>query len=95
MFSIVQTRSIDPIESDVNNVESNARQFSSDQITQFLTYLKHQSRDNDNDLSSSDKEDVKPISKRGFFLFPTRRSSQKYRPTYSYGRKSHWDTFFG
>jgi hypothetical protein len=65
--------------------------------SKLLTYLKNQQENNSNndDSLSSSTDDTKQSSKRGFFLFPTRRSSQRYRPIYSYGRKSHWDTFFG
>lgn len=54
--------------------------------SKYLTYLKRHENNHD---------DEKQLPKRDFFLFPSRRSSQRYRPIYSYGRKSHWDTFFG
>ncbi|CAM4793590.1 unnamed protein product [Rotaria magnacalcarata] len=32
---------------------------------------------------------------RRFFLSPVDRTSRRTRPSYGYGRKPHWDTFFG
>jgi hypothetical protein len=34
-------------------------------------------------------------TERRFFLFPTKRPNHRSRPSYGYGKKSHWDTFFG
>lgn len=91
----MQARSIDQIESGMENEMSNEP--NDKQYSKFLTYLKNHDTNFDTDDSSSDSiENVTPLSKRNFFLFPSRRSSQpRYRPIYSYGRKSHWDTFFG
>lgn len=64
----------------------------------LLGYLQDQEANNDKEdsSSSSSEENIKPLPKRGFFLFPNRRSNQqRLRPIYTYGRKSHWDTFFG
>ena len=72
---------------------------SKDQLyDKLLAYLQAEDSNNDKDdsSSSSNEENLKPLPKRGFFLFPNRRSNQpRLRPIYSYGRKSHWDTFFG
>jgi len=79
--------------------EPNDKQHFSKQYSKFLKYLKNQEtniyNDDNSDSSASSTEDIKLLPKRGFFLFPNRRSSPRYRPIYSYGRKSHWDTFFG
>lgn len=79
--------------------ETNDKRRFADEYSKLLTYLKNQETTNDNeddnDSSSNSAENIKQMPKRGFFLFPSRRSSQRYRPVYSYGRKSHWDTFFG
>jgi len=98
----VQARSIDKIESGIENEMSkkpNDKRLSSEQYSKLLTYLKNQEtntfNDDDSDSSASSTEDVTQLPKRDFFLFSNRRSSQRYRPIYSYGRKSHWDTFFG
>ena len=71
-----------------------------ERYSRLLAYLKNQKpntyNNNNDDSASTSSEDIKQLPKRGFFLFPDRRSSQRHRqPTYSYGRKSHWDTFFG
>jgi hypothetical protein len=102
-FNLVQARYIDKIESGTENgisKEPTDKRLPSKQYFKFLTYLKNQEtniyNDDDSDSSGSSTEDIKLLPKRGFFLFPNRRSSsQRYRPIYSYGRKSHWDTFFG
>ncbi len=36
-----------------------------------------------------------PLTVDRRFLFPTKRPNQRYKPAHAYGRKSHWDTFFG
>jgi len=98
----VQARSIDKIESGTEN-EMSKEPDDNEKYLKLLTYLNNQETNNhnddddvNNDSSSSSTEDVQQFPKRGFFLFPNRRSSsQRYRPIYSYGRKSHWDTFFG
>lgn len=52
--------------------------------------------EDEDDPSSASDEVPQPSPKRAFFLFPNRRSSQqRLRPMHSYGRKAHWDTFFG
>jgi hypothetical protein len=99
IFELVQARSINTIksgsESEMSKKTNEKQQFPI-QYADLLRYLmNHQKTYDDNDVSSSSTEDVKLLPKRGFFLFPDRRSSQKHRPTYTYGRKSHWDTFFG
>ncbi len=88
VFDLVQARYIESRHEDQISKESSDKYYS-----KLLAYLKTQEKNND--LSSDSTEDVRQLPKRGFFLFPTRRSSQRYRPIYSYGRKSHWDTFFG
>ena len=51
----------------------------SEQYSNFLTYLKNQKKNihnnDNNDSSASSSEDIKQLPKRGFFLFPNRRSS--------------------
>jgi hypothetical protein len=101
-LNLVQARSPDKLESgNENEMSKNTddKQIFSERYSKLLTYLKNRGtnfyKDDSSDSSSSDTDDVKQLSKR-FFLFPARRSSsQRYRPIYSYGRKSHWDTFFG
>ncbi|CAF0729982.1 unnamed protein product [Rotaria sordida] len=95
----IQARYIDRLES---NVQTDEQEFPSEEYSKLLTYLTnhrnniyYNDNNNHNDLSSSNTEDVIQLAKRAFFLFPNRRSTQKKRPTYFYGRKSHWDTFFG
>jgi hypothetical protein len=102
IFNLVQARPIDKIESGIETAmseEENDKPSFFEKYSKLLTYLKNQEtnidNDDSNDLSSSSTEDVKQSSKRAFSLFPNRRSSQRYRPIYTYGRKSHWDTFFG
>ncbi len=93
-LNLVQARSIDKIESD--NENSMSKDSIDEDYSKLLKYLKTRKTNYDNnDSSSSSTEDIKQLHKRGFFLIPNRRSSQRYRPIYSYGRKSHWDTFFG
>lgn len=80
--------------------DNNDKQSILEAYSKLLKYLKTQERihsyEDNNDSSSNSAENIKQMPKRGFFLFPSRRSSQRYRPPiYSYGRKSHWDTFFG
>ncbi|UJR35964.1 hypothetical protein I4U23_028705 [Adineta vaga] len=75
------------------------KQLSFEDYLKRLTLLAHQNTNIDSDDSDSlsmSMEDSTPITKRGFLFFPDRRSTKRhYRPMYSYGRKSHWDTFFG
>lgn len=87
---LVYCRSIDTIES---GSETDMGKNTLDKsYSKYLTYLKR----HDNEYKMTNNQDEgKQLPKRDFFLFPSRRSSQRYRPVYSYGRKSHWDTFFG
>ncbi|CAF2650409.1 unnamed protein product [Rotaria sp. Silwood2] len=95
---LVQARFIDKLESDE---QTDKEEFPIEKYSKLLTYLKnhrqytYDNNNNNNDLSSSSTEDVIQLPKRSFFLFPNRRSTKKNRPTSIYGRKSHWDTFFG
>ena len=50
--------------------------------------------DDDQQLRSMDVDKSVAVERR-FFLFPSRRTSRRSRPNSSYGRKAHWDTFFG
>ncbi|CAF0752523.1 unnamed protein product [Rotaria sp. Silwood1] len=88
-----------PFDNNDLDVQADKQEFPFEQYSKLLTYLKNHRQnfyDNDNnDLSSSSAEDVIQLPKRAFFLFPNRRSTQKNRPITFYGRKSHWDTFFG
>lgn len=61
-------------------------------------------RSNNDDENESSYENMPDMSyetkksklaKRRFFLFPLQRTDRRARPLNSYGRKSHWDTFFG
>ncbi len=70
-----------------------SKQHSDKYNSKLLSYLTSQLENDDASVDST--ENNRQLPKRGFFLFPTRRSSQRYRPIYTYGRKSHWDTFFG
>ncbi|CAF3640099.1 unnamed protein product [Rotaria socialis] len=50
------------------------------------------SNENYNDMSRS----IRPsASMQRRFLFPSQNLDRRSRPLYGYGRKSHWDTFFG
>ncbi|CAF0808156.1 unnamed protein product, partial [Didymodactylos carnosus] len=40
-------------------------------------------------------DNVDTINKQLFFSQPDRRLVRNRKPEYQYGRKSHWDTFFG
>ena len=70
----------------------------------FLTYSINDELNN-HQIDQSNNVDIRSFSgiqddtkqlKRRFFLFPSRRRKhRRYRPKYFYGRKSHWDTFFG
>ncbi|CAF1197860.1 unnamed protein product [Adineta steineri] len=103
----VQTRYTDQRQSDVEldtTNEQNAKQLSFEQYLKLLISLQNQQANNDDNVnnsdelssSSTDDDHDKPLSKRGFFLFPDRRSTKRQnRPIYTYGKKSHWDTFFG
>ncbi|CAF0994666.1 unnamed protein product [Rotaria sordida] len=76
--------------------------------SKLLTLLKNREtkfyeNDDDDDDNSSDQNDD-DISRqrkqltsanRLFFLFPIQRATRRSRPLYTYGQKSHWDTFFG
>ncbi|CAF4002832.1 unnamed protein product [Rotaria magnacalcarata] len=99
---LVQARSIASLKSD-ERIETFRKHddngFHSEKYYKFLRrLLNHRmnaySEDND-DLSSRTIGDASVLMKRGSFLFPSRTSIKRYRPTHIYGRKSHWDTFFG
>lgn len=86
----VCTRSIDKIEGD-SGTDMDKKTIDKS-YSKYLTYLKRHDSDY---VSTNNHDEEKQSPKRDFFLFPSRRSSKRYRPIYSYGRKSHWDTFFG
>ena len=83
--------------------DQNDERFPIKEYLKLLKYLKNQkmrirnnnNHNNDESSPNNTQDDDKQLLKRGFFLFPNRRSSQRHRPIYFYGRKSHWDTFFG
>ncbi|CAM4856308.1 unnamed protein product [Rotaria socialis] len=98
----VQARSIAGLKSD-ERIETfrkhDDKGFHSEKYYKLLRHLLNHrmniyNEDND-DLSSRTKGDASVLLKRSNFLFPSRASIKRYRPTHAYGRKSHWDTFFG
>jgi hypothetical protein len=52
------------------------------------------SNQNIDDAIAPEKEQISSADRR-FFLFNSKRPSHNKRPANAYGRKSHWDTFFG
>jgi hypothetical protein len=74
----------------------------------LLTFIKnqkinsHRNDDDDDNSSNQNIDDVTILQKeksssinRRFFLYDILRPKYGNRPSNSYGRKSHWDTFFG
>ncbi|CAF0915480.1 unnamed protein product [Rotaria sordida] len=93
---------------DVKPVSKFSRQnfVASPSYSKLLTLLKNRETkfyENDDDDNSSDQNDddisreTKQLTSvnRRFFLFSVQPTTRRNRPYYIYGRKSHWDTFFG
>lgn len=66
------------------------------QRSKLWVYFQNRREQNDVETSNSD-ENIPILPKRSYLVYADRQSpiNQRNRPNYTYGRKSHWDTFFG
>ena len=89
-MKLVQTRSLG-FDSDLELLKRDMRP---ERYAKLWLYLKN--RENFNPTNTVDSmENAKPAPKRSEILYSDRNSNSRNRPSYTYGRKSHWDTFFG